>query len=89
MRRTHLDHHRQGSLEPGERHATTESAHAMCCGPAPPILEFDQAGTCFAIGDRQWIRLAGFEPRDYDRFKERLDRGKGGRRRGPGCGRRS
>jgi DNA-binding beta-propeller fold protein YncE len=36
--------HRQGSLEPGERHATTNPPIAMCCGPAPPILEFDQAG---------------------------------------------
>jgi DNA-binding beta-propeller fold protein YncE len=36
--------HRQGSLEPGERHATTTPPIAMCCGPAPPILEFDQAG---------------------------------------------
>jgi DNA-binding beta-propeller fold protein YncE len=36
--------HRQGSLEPGERHATTSPPIAMCCGPAPPVLEFDQAG---------------------------------------------
>jgi DNA-binding beta-propeller fold protein YncE len=36
--------HRQGSLEPGERHATTNPPIAMCCGPAPPVLEFDQAG---------------------------------------------
>jgi len=36
--------HRTGSLEPGERHATTNPPIAMCCGPAPPILEFDQAG---------------------------------------------
>src|SRR5947209_684087 len=36
--------HRQGSLEPGERHATTTPPIAMCCAAAPPILEFDQAG---------------------------------------------
>src|SRR6267154_5689229 len=36
--------HRTGSLEPGERHATTNPPIAMCCGPSPPILEFDQAG---------------------------------------------
>src|SRR5712671_2313225 len=36
--------HRQGSLEPGERHATTNPPVAMCCAPAPPVLEFDQAG---------------------------------------------
>jgi DNA-binding beta-propeller fold protein YncE len=36
--------HRQGSLEPGERHATTNPPIAMCCGPAPPVLEFDPAG---------------------------------------------
>jgi DNA-binding beta-propeller fold protein YncE len=36
--------HRQGSLEPNERHATTNPPIAMCCGPAPPVLEFDQAG---------------------------------------------
>ena len=36
--------HRQGSLEPGELHATTNPPTAMCCAPAPPVLEFDQAG---------------------------------------------
>jgi DNA-binding beta-propeller fold protein YncE len=36
--------HRGGSLEPGEQHATTTPQTAMCCAPAPPILEFDQAG---------------------------------------------
>jgi DNA-binding beta-propeller fold protein YncE len=34
--------HRAGSLEPGELHASTKVA--MCCAPAPPVLEFDQAG---------------------------------------------
>jgi DNA-binding beta-propeller fold protein YncE len=37
--------HRQGSLEKGELHATTTPPIAMCCAPAPPILEFDQDGT--------------------------------------------
>src|SRR3984893_9109792 len=36
--------HRAGSLEPGEQHATTNPPTAQCCAPAPPILEFDQAG---------------------------------------------
>src|SRR5580698_10541621 len=35
--------HRQGSLEPGELHATSNPPVAMCCAPAPPVLEFDQA----------------------------------------------
>src|SRR5262245_25908400 len=37
--------HRAGSLEPGEVHATTNPPTAQCCRPAPPILEFDSAGT--------------------------------------------
>src|SRR5436190_16249113 len=36
--------HRAGSLEPGELHATTTPPIAMCCRPAPPILNFDQEG---------------------------------------------
>jgi hypothetical protein len=36
--------HRQGTLEPGELHATTNPPIAMCCAPAPPVLEFDQDG---------------------------------------------
>src|SRR5258706_6910015 len=40
--------HRQGSLEPGELHATTNPPTAQCCAPAPPVLEFDQAGTLIA-----------------------------------------
>ena len=36
--------HRAGSLEPGEKHATTNPPTAQCCAPAPPVLEFDQAG---------------------------------------------
>jgi DNA-binding beta-propeller fold protein YncE len=36
--------HRQGSLEPGELHASTNPPMAMCCAAAPPVLEFDQAG---------------------------------------------
>ena len=36
--------HRAGSLEPGEVHATTNPPIAQCCAPAPPVLEFDQAG---------------------------------------------
>ena len=37
--------HRQGSLEPGEQHATTNPPIAQCCAPAPPVLEFDSQGT--------------------------------------------
>ncbi|HEY7389792.1 MAG TPA: hypothetical protein VH640_14845 [Bryobacteraceae bacterium] len=36
--------HRAGSLEPGERHATTNPPTAQCCAPAPPVLEFDEQG---------------------------------------------
>ena len=36
--------HRQGSLEPGELHAASNPPMAMCCAPAPPVLEFDQDG---------------------------------------------
>jgi DNA-binding beta-propeller fold protein YncE len=36
--------HRQGSLEPGELHASTNPPIAMCCAAAPPVLEFDPAG---------------------------------------------
>ncbi len=40
--------HRAGSLEAGEVHATTSPATAQCCAPAPPVLEFDQAGDLLA-----------------------------------------
>ena len=36
--------HRQGSLEAGEKHAATNPPMAQCCAPAPPVLEYDQAG---------------------------------------------
>src|SRR6202158_6071089 len=36
--------HRGGSLEPNELHATTTPPTAQCCGPATPILQFDQEG---------------------------------------------
>src|SRR6266404_6161918 len=36
--------HRAGSLEDNEKHATTTPQIAQCCAPAPPVLEFDQAG---------------------------------------------
>src|SRR5262247_3935045 len=36
--------HRAGSLEPKEVYATTDPPGASCCLPAPPVLEFDQAG---------------------------------------------
>jgi DNA-binding beta-propeller fold protein YncE len=36
--------HRAGSLEAGETHAAANPPIAQCCAPAPPVLEFDQAG---------------------------------------------
>src|SRR3984893_13569566 len=36
--------HRQGSLEKGELHASTNPPMAMCCAAAPPVLEFDPSG---------------------------------------------
>ena len=36
--------HRGASLEPKEQFATTNPPQAECCAPAPPVLEFDQAG---------------------------------------------
>src|SRR5215813_810101 len=36
--------HRGGTLEPKEVYATANPPAASCCVPAPPILEFDQAG---------------------------------------------
>jgi DNA-binding beta-propeller fold protein YncE len=36
--------HRVGTLEDNEKHATTSPPIAECCVPAPPVLEFDQAG---------------------------------------------
>jgi hypothetical protein len=37
--------HRQGSLEPKEVYMLTNPPGSSCCLPAPPVLEFDQAGT--------------------------------------------
>ncbi len=36
--------HRAGSLETKEIYATANPPAAACCVPAPPVLEFDQAG---------------------------------------------
>jgi DNA-binding beta-propeller fold protein YncE len=36
--------HRPASLEPQEAHAAANPPIAKCCVPAPPVLEFDQAG---------------------------------------------
>ena len=36
--------HSSGSNDPGEQHASAKPPSAECCAPAPPILEFDQAG---------------------------------------------
>src|SRR5262249_49064601 len=37
--------HRAGSLEANEVHATTNPPTAICCAPAPPVLQFDQEGS--------------------------------------------
>src|ERR1700676_1065332 len=36
--------HRAGSLEANERAGAANPPNAQCCAPAPPILEFDEAG---------------------------------------------
>lgn len=36
--------HRASAMEPEELFATTKPPSASCCVPAPPVLEFDQAG---------------------------------------------
>src|SRR5215831_19278877 len=36
--------HRGGSLERMETYAAANPVAAECCSPAPPVLEFDQAG---------------------------------------------
>jgi len=40
--------HRQGSLERMEQYATTKPPSAECCSPAPPVLEFNEAGDLLA-----------------------------------------
>jgi sugar lactone lactonase YvrE len=36
--------HREGSLEAKEKYATWNPPASKCCAPAPPVLEFNQAG---------------------------------------------
>src|SRR5580700_2941458 len=36
--------HRAGSLEANERAGAANPPNAQCCVPAPPVLEFDEAG---------------------------------------------
>jgi DNA-binding beta-propeller fold protein YncE len=36
--------HREGSLEEKEKYATWKPPAAECCAPAPPVLEFNEAG---------------------------------------------
>src|SRR3954447_26274163 len=36
--------HREGSLEAKEKYATMKPPAAECCAPAPPVLEFNEAG---------------------------------------------
>ena len=75
--------HRQGSLEAMEDYAVADPPGAKrqrgkveseCCVPAPPVLEFDEAGNLIGHWgglNRQSGRLcmAGFEPRNHGRFQ--------------------
>ena len=36
--------HREGALEEKEKYATWKPPAAECCAPAPPVLEFNEAG---------------------------------------------
>src|SRR6267142_62629 len=36
--------HREGSLEAKEKYLTMNPPASACCAPAPPILEFNEAG---------------------------------------------
>ncbi|MCX6627204.1 MAG: hypothetical protein NTW28_06200 [Candidatus Solibacter sp.] len=36
--------HREGSLEEKEKYATMNPPASLCCAPAPPVLEFNEAG---------------------------------------------
>src|SRR5712692_2425460 len=36
--------HREGSLEEKEKYAAMKPPASLCCSPAPPVLEFNQAG---------------------------------------------
>jgi len=36
--------HREGSLEEKEKYAAMKPPQSVCCAPAPPVLEFNQAG---------------------------------------------
>ena len=40
--------HRAGSLEAKEIYSTANPPAAECCTPAPPVLEFDEAGNLIA-----------------------------------------
>ncbi len=40
--------HREGSLEAKEKYATMKPPAAECCAPAPPVLEFNEAGDLIA-----------------------------------------
>ena len=58
-----------------------------CCAPAPPVLEFDEAGNLVGHwgGPGAGLRLAGFEPRHHGRLqRQRLDRRQRPRRRSGG-----
>jgi hypothetical protein len=69
--------HRASSLEHKEIYAAANPPEAECCLPAPPVLEFDQAGNLLASWgwSRRRLRLAGFESWHHRRFqRQRLDR---------------
>ena len=49
--------HREGSLEEKEKYATWKPPAAECCAPAPPILEFNEAGDLIRLMGRTRSRI--------------------------------
>ena len=69
--------HRAGSLEAKEIYQVQNPPAADCCTPAPPVLEFDQAGNLIEHwgGPATGLRLADVESRHHRRLQgQRLDR---------------
>ena len=89
--------HRQGSLEAMEDYTASPNppkgankrqngvVESECCTPAPPVLEFDEAGNLLhKLGrpGRRRLRVAGFESRNHRRLQgQRVDRRQWPRRR--------
>jgi hypothetical protein len=78
--------HRGGSLDAREVWATTTPPNTSCCAPAPPVLEFDQAGNL--IGHWGGSRH-GYDWPDSNHgitIDYKGDVWIAGNGRGPGCG---